>query len=122
MGRKPSDKPQAFARAVVDTIEAHRERVGITQAKMLELADISANYYAKRKRYELPLDTNDVSRLADALGIDAFDVMRDAEQSITKDSIAPVTSIRPTAKPSAPEQTWAAHGPDIGDPIDSDLE
>lgn len=107
MGRKPSDKPQAFARAVVDVIETQRERVGLTQAKLLDMADMSANYYAKRKRYELPLDTNDVSRLAEALGISAFDVMRDAEESLTSEALALVTPIlgNPESIYSDPEMT-----------------
>ncbi|SJM69327.1 hypothetical protein FM112_14075 [Gulosibacter sp. 10] len=50
-------------------------------ADVLEDAGISRNYYYKRLRGEMPFNTNDLSRIAAAVGIDMFDLLVAATQT-----------------------------------------
>lgn len=80
----------AFSRGVADTIGHMIGMSGYSVVQVLADAGISRNYYYKRARYELPFNTNDISQIAQALGITPDEIISEA---ISRSTAAPANVI-----------------------------
>ncbi len=119
----------AFSRGVADTITHLVGMSGISVVQVLADAGISRNYYYKRARYELPFNTNDISQIAQALGITPDEIITAALERALP---APPNVIvgrfgenaaeqDPTEIPENVEEAWSgkyAADPAGDDPID----
>ncbi|PPG29681.1 helix-turn-helix domain-containing protein [Pseudoclavibacter sp. RFBB5] len=80
-----------FSRRVVRIIEDAVGKSGVSISQFLAEAGMSRNYYYTRLRGEKPFNTNDIEAIADALGLDAMEILMGAAQPTG----ARVTEIRP---------------------------
>lgn len=64
--------------ALVRAITALRESSQLTNQELVERADMSASYYYARLRGDAPFDTNDIEKLAVALGVRPHEISRAA--------------------------------------------
>lgn len=76
MARVSAGPADEFSKRVIEAIEKVRKTRGLAHVAFAEAAGMSENYWHKRLRGELPLNTNDINGAATALGVDPFDLMR----------------------------------------------
>jgi transcriptional regulator with XRE-family HTH domain len=62
--------------ALVRAVSELRDSSGLTNQELVERADMSASYYYARLRGDAPFDTNDIERLAAALGTHPHEISR----------------------------------------------
>jgi transcriptional regulator with XRE-family HTH domain len=78
MGKSSAGKASEFSLRVVDEIETARIQAGITQAELFAAVGMSQNYFYSRLRGDLPFNTNDIDKLALALGCNPLELLRNA--------------------------------------------
>lgn len=82
MGRKGMNSSDEFSNEVAREIQRAIETAGISNAEVMRRTHISQDYFYSRMRGEKPFNTNDVSRIAEAIGANAFAILiKAAEQS-----------------------------------------
>ena len=69
-----SSTQTALARA----IEVQRIRAGISKGELAKRAGLGRASLSKRLAGDVPIRTDEIDRLAEALGVDPFDLMDDA--------------------------------------------
>lgn len=74
--RATAGEPTDFSSAIAETIDRQIGLSGLPVAHVIKEAGLSRNYYYKRIRGEGMFNTNDLDRLARALGKDPFDLIR----------------------------------------------
>jgi len=62
--------------ALVRAVSALRDDSGLTNQELVERAEMSASYYYARLRGDAPFDTNDIEKLAAALGTHPHEISR----------------------------------------------
>lgn len=62
--------------ALVRAVSSLRDASGLTNQELVERAEMSASYYYARLRGDAPFDTNDIERLAAALGTHPHEISR----------------------------------------------
>jgi len=67
-----------FSWRVIDTIQKLIEQKGLTDAEVIARSGVPRNTFYRKMRGETPLNTNDIEAIADALGVDPFDLTRPA--------------------------------------------
>lgn len=81
-----SDVPQGaadeFSQAIARAIEDAKAGAGLTTRDLIKRSGLSANYYYRRARGELPFTTNDMSALATACGVTVGDLWSRAQSSL----------------------------------------
>lgn len=86
MSKKAMGPAEGFSLAVIAEIRRAIKEIGITNGDLIKRSGMSQDYFYKRMRGEYPFNTNDISRIADALGMDAFIILRRAAQQHTSDN------------------------------------
>ncbi|MFC6354507.1 helix-turn-helix domain-containing protein [Luethyella okanaganae] len=66
--------------AVVEEIDNARKHSGMTHAKLFKLSGMSQNYYYSRMRGDLPFNTNDIDKIAQAIEANPFEIMHAASK------------------------------------------
>ena len=74
-GRPKLEAASAFSRQIVVNVETLRDEAGMSNAQLIRDSGMSSNYFYTRLRLEAPFNTNDVQKLADALGVDAEELV-----------------------------------------------
>ncbi len=74
----------AFSRRVIGNIDYAVGKDTRSAAEIITAAGMSKNYFYTRMRGEKPFNTNDVEAIADALGIDPFELMRAPGDNVTQ--------------------------------------
>lgn len=82
MGAKPAGKASEFSRRLVARIEELRDDAGMTNTQLIEKSGLRTTYYYARLRGDASFTTNDVDKLARALGISGEDVFTTATTSL----------------------------------------
>lgn len=78
MGRKGMDEAYGFSLDVINEIRRAIDESKLKDYEVCAAADMSRDYFYKRMKGERPFNTNDVSKIADVLGMDAFIILRRA--------------------------------------------
>ncbi len=82
--------------ALVRAVTSVRDAKGVTNQELIERADMSASYYYARLRGDAPFDTNDIEKLAAALGIHPHELSRVAASFESSDEdIEPRVALNP---------------------------
>lgn len=90
--RVATSAPTSFSEAIAAVIDREIGLSGSPVAHVIRAAGISRNYYYKRIRGESVFNTNDISNIAEAIGLDPFELTRLAIEEMRKrEHIAPVT-------------------------------
>lgn len=111
--RASAGTPTTFSVAIASVIDREIGLSGKPVAHVLKEAGISRNYYYKRIRGENVFNTNDMSAIAAAIGMDPFELTRRALDEMKKgERLAPVTSIGNVSGSDENEQPDDEH---IGD-------
>lgn len=79
----PQGAADEFSQAVARAIEDAKSAAGLTTRDLIKRSGLSANYYYRRARGELPFTTNDMSALATACGLTVGDLWARAQAEIT---------------------------------------
>lgn len=79
MGRRPASTSTAFSRRVVRAIEQLRDQRRLSNTELIRAAEFSANYFYIRLRGEAPFNTNDIEKLANALNVEPYELLRLAQ-------------------------------------------
>ena len=74
------DEAYGFSLDVINEIRRAINESGISDMEITKRAGMSRDYFYKRMRGERPFNTNDISKIADALGMDAFIILRRAAE------------------------------------------
>lgn len=69
-------KPQ-YRRVVGETIRTHRKRVGLTQEKLAEKADLHHNFIGEVERGNMEISVGSLMKIAKALGVRVRDLVSD---------------------------------------------
>lgn len=92
MGRRAGSKSNTFSRTVSATIQALVSESTITTLMLFKATEISSNYYYGRIRGDLSFTTNDIERIAQALGTNGYEVLRrvisEHDSAISKNNLA----------------------------------
>lgn len=75
------DEAQGFSLDVINEVRRAIDESNISDSEIIEKAEMSRDYFYKRMRGEKPFNTNDISKIADVLGVDAFLILRRAATS-----------------------------------------
>lgn len=75
--------------ALVRAVSSLRDASGLTNQELVERAEMSASYYYARLRGDAPFDTNDIERLAAALGTHPHEISRIAASYGDDEDIEP---------------------------------
>lgn len=67
-----------FSLDVINEVRRAIDESNLKDYEVFKAADMSKDYFYKRMRGEKPFNTNDISKIADALGVDAFLILRRA--------------------------------------------
>ena len=78
MGSKAMGPAIGFSLDVVAEIKRAIQESGLMDKDVIRITGISQDYFYKRMRGDAPFNTNDISKIADALGMDAFIILRRA--------------------------------------------
>lgn len=78
----PAGAADEFSQAVARAIEDAKSAAGLTTRDLIKRSGLSANYYYRRARGELPFTTNDMSALAAACGLTVADLWARAQAAI----------------------------------------
>lgn len=82
--------------ALVRAVTSMREERGLTNQQLIDDAEMSASYYYARLRGDAPFDTNDIERLAAALGSHPHEISRVAAAlEADGEAIEPLVSTDP---------------------------
>lgn len=82
--------------ALVRAVTSMREERGLTNQQLIDGAEMSASYYYARLRGDAPFDTNDIERLAAALGTHPHEISRVAAAlEAAGEAIEPHVSVDP---------------------------
>jgi len=79
----PQGAADEFSQAIARAIEDAKAAAGLTTRDLIKRSGLSANYYYRRARGELPFTTNDMSALATACGVTVGDLWSRAQESLT---------------------------------------
>lgn len=74
-------------RIIQDAIAAS----GMTNMEIIKKSGMSQDYFYTRMRGEKPFNTNDISYIADILGVDALDLLRKAGERPASSTTTPAT-------------------------------
>lgn len=85
--RASSGKANAFSHAIADALNHKIGMSGIPMVKVLVDAGLSRNYYYKRARYELPFNTNDISLIAQSIGLTPDEIIEDALARLSRNNV-----------------------------------
>lgn len=88
MGQKATGPATPFGRAVVAAIEAALVAEGLTKAALIERSGVPANTFHTRMRGDKPFNTNEIEKLAKALGRDPLLLLREAASAV--DNVTPL--------------------------------
>ena len=80
MGRKGMNEADEFSLAVIEEVQEAIKASGKSNAEVIKQAKISQDYFYTRMRGEKPFNTNDISRIADVIGIDALSLLMKASR------------------------------------------
>jgi transcriptional regulator with XRE-family HTH domain len=69
MGRGAAGPPSEFSRLVAANIDRLRDEAGLSHSALGDAAGLSRSYFHSRMKLELPFNTNDLDRVARALGV-----------------------------------------------------
>lgn len=78
------DEADVFSREVIRSIQDAIANSGLSNAEVIKRAHISQDYFYTRTRGEKPFNTNDISRIAEVLGLDALQLLREAGRRAEK--------------------------------------
>lgn len=81
MAKRATPEPTTFSKKVVAEVEKAVRESGIPISDILTKSEMSRNYFYIRMRLERPFDTNDISKLASALGIDPMALLMKAAKA-----------------------------------------
>lgn len=73
-----------FSLSVIEEVQKAIQESGMSNAEVIKRANISQDYFYTRTRGEKPFNTNDISRIAEVLGIDPLMILRRASAKIEK--------------------------------------
>ncbi len=76
MSKKAAEPATIFSKTVADEIRQAIKASGLNNKETLAETGISPNYFYERMRGDKPFNTNDISKIADALGMEAFIILR----------------------------------------------
>ncbi|MCI1889615.1 MAG: hypothetical protein LKI98_04165 [Bifidobacterium crudilactis] len=77
-----------FSLAVIEEVQEAIKASGKSNAEVIKQAKISQDYFYTRMRGEKPFNTNDISRIADVIGIDALSLLMNASKAVEKAKVA----------------------------------
>lgn len=78
MGRKGIEEAYGFSLDVINEIRRAIDESGLSDSEIIKQSGISSAYFYRRMRGERPFNTNDIAKIADVLGMDAFIILRRA--------------------------------------------
>jgi hypothetical protein len=87
MGRKGMNEADQFSLSVIEEVQKAIQESGMSNAEVIKRAKISQDYFYTRTRGEKPFNTNDISRIAEVLGIDPLMILRRASAVIENDGL-----------------------------------
>ncbi|MCI1868286.1 hypothetical protein [Bifidobacterium crudilactis] len=76
-----------FSLSVIEEVQKAIQESGMSNAEVIKRAKISQDYFYTRTRGEKPFNTNDISRIAEVLGIDPLMILRRASAVIENDGL-----------------------------------
>lgn len=92
---------------VIDTIQKTIDSLDMTDAEVIAKSGVPRNTFYRKMRGETPFNTDDLDRIATALGVDPFTLLRGTPDNVT--SIRPVggsgEDLRAVARTTDPEPT-----------------
>ena len=80
---------------LVRAVSTLRDAAGMTNQELIERSGMSASYYYARLRGAAPFDTNDIEKLAHALGTHPHEISRVAASIGEADEIEPKVDTEP---------------------------
>ncbi|WP_340468902.1 hypothetical protein [Bifidobacterium favimelis] len=80
-----------FSMDVIRIIQDAIAASGMTNMEIIKKSGMSQDYFYTRMRGEKPFNTNDISYIADILGVDALDLLREAGERPASSRRAPAT-------------------------------
>lgn len=95
MGRRSLGEAGAWSMDLVRAIAQLRDSAGITNQQLIERSDMSVTYYYARMRGAAPFDTNDIEKLARALGTHPHEISRVAASLSGANRIEPEVGTEP---------------------------
>ncbi|MEE8725000.1 MAG: hypothetical protein SOI15_02875 [Bifidobacterium crudilactis] len=100
-----------FSLAVIEEVQEAIKASGKSNAEVIKQAKISQDYFYTRMRGEKPFNTNDLSRIADVIGIDALSLLMNASKAIEKAKV----SFNPDVMSEEEKKQWTLdHMEDYG--------
>ena len=75
MGKKGMQKADKFSQRVAEEVQKAITNAGLSNAKVIRDAHMSQDYFYRRMRGEKPFTTNDISKIAEAIGVEPFALM-----------------------------------------------
>lgn len=78
VGRRALGEASAWSMALVRAVTELRDESGLTNQELVDRAEMSASYFYARLRGDAPFDTNDIEKLAAALGTHPHEISRTA--------------------------------------------
>lgn len=78
VGRRALGEASAWSMALVRAVTELRDASGLTNQELVDRAGMSASYFYARLRGDAPFDTNDIEKLAAALGTHPHEISRTA--------------------------------------------
>ena len=75
MGRKGMNEADHFSKGVIEQVQEAITASGMSNAEVIKRSHISQDYFYTRMRGEKPFNTNDISKIAEVLGVDAFGLL-----------------------------------------------
>lgn len=96
VGRRALGEASAWSMALVRAVTELRDGNGLTNQELVERAGMSASYFYARLRGDAPFDTNDIEKLAAALGTHPHEISRVAASfEADEESIEPRVGTNP---------------------------
>jgi hypothetical protein len=81
-----------FSLDVIRELKRAIDESGISNTELVKRAEMSSDYFYVRMRGEKPFTTNDVSKIAEAIGYDAFVILRRAAAHSERREVTSVAS------------------------------